>query len=62
MMKQRSFLVGLALAAGLALASCDSSSPPAAAADGKLPVVTTTTMITDMVKDIGRPAPLQAFR
>jgi manganese/zinc/iron transport system substrate-binding protein len=51
-MKHRSFLSGLAFAAGLILASCDSSKP-AAPPDGKLPVVTTTTMITDMVKDIG---------
>lgn len=43
--------MGLALASGLVLSSCDSS--PSIPADGKLPVVTTTTMITDMVKDIG---------
>ena len=41
----------LALATGLALSSCDSA--PSTPADGKLAVVTTTTMITDMVKDIG---------
>jgi manganese/zinc/iron transport system substrate-binding protein len=40
----------LALAAGLLLSSCDS---PSSIPEGKLPVVTTTTMITDMVKDIG---------
>ena len=50
-MKHCLVLAGLALAAGLSLSSCGpSSSVPA---DGKLPVVTTTTMITDMVKDIG---------
>lgn len=51
MMKQVSLLAGAAIAAALALSSCDA--PPPEPADGKLPVVTTTTMITDMVKDIG---------
>lgn len=49
-MKQSLLPASLALAAGLALSSCDS---PSTVPEGKLPVVTTTTMITDMVKDIG---------
>jgi manganese/zinc/iron transport system substrate-binding protein len=50
MTKQYLLPASLALAAGLSLSSCD---PPSSVPDGKLPVVTTTTMITDMVKDIG---------
>jgi manganese/zinc/iron transport system substrate-binding protein len=49
-MKQCLLPASLALAAGLTLSSCDS---PSSVPEGKLPVVTTTTMITDMVKDIG---------
>ncbi|MFZ4763401.1 MAG: metal ABC transporter solute-binding protein, Zn/Mn family [Roseimicrobium sp.] len=51
-MKHCLSLVGLALAAGFILSCC---APPqsSAPADGKLPVVTTTTMITDMVKEVG---------
>lgn len=51
MMKHRLLPACLALAGSLALSSCDPSPP--ASTDGKLPVVATTTMITDMVKDIG---------
>lgn len=43
---------GILLACGIALASCGPSQP-SAPPDGRLPVVTTTTMITDMVRDIG---------
>ena len=51
MMKQCLLAVGAILAASLVLSSCKpSSSEPS---DGRLPVATTTTMITDMVKDIG---------
>jgi manganese/zinc/iron transport system substrate-binding protein len=51
-MKHFLLFPGLALAASLAFSSCGPSGP-SAPADGKLAVVTTTTMITDMVKDIG---------
>jgi manganese/zinc/iron transport system substrate-binding protein len=50
-MKYSSLLPTLAALAGLVLASCKPSAPKPS--DGKLSVVTTTTMITDMVKEIG---------
>lgn len=51
MMKQYLIRISASLATILALSSCDPS--PSQPADGRLPVATTTTMITDMVKDIG---------
>lgn len=45
------YLKSIFCAASLLLASCDSAPPEAA--DGKLPVVATTTMISDMVRDVG---------
>lgn len=51
-MKFSTLSAALACGASLLLAACDSSAP-SAPSDGRLPVVTTTTMITDMVKDVG---------
>jgi manganese/zinc/iron transport system substrate-binding protein len=50
-MKYSSLLPTLAALAGLVLAACKPAEPKPS--DGKLTVVTTTTMITDMVKEIG---------
>jgi len=49
-MKQCLPAFSLALAAGWALCSCDSKPDPK---DGRLPVAATTTMIADMVENIG---------